>query len=280
MPARCRIAFWALAASLLCFEPVLSLAGGACELSVRRRNLVYNYSLASSTSKHPHGVLSEDGFYKVAVNETLLWFQLCDQMIFNHNPPRCFGCQDCGGPSHCGMKCSALVANNIGGYHVCTTIGGLPNQNIALIDENDPERGVIIRMSANSLEKNCSLSVSVFCDSVKTHVPNSLNISGSCDYATVLRHPSGCAKVISVNGNGLGWFGTLIIIILCLVGGYILIGTIYRFFFLGIHGAEAIPNMEFWFSLPQRARSMLGSLVRRFRGHTRDSRGSYAPMNH
>ena len=24
-----------------------------------------------------------------------------------------------------------------------------------------------------------------------------------------LRHPAGCPKIISINGNGLGWFGTL-----------------------------------------------------------------------
>ncbi|RWW70166.1 hypothetical protein BHE74_00022162 [Ensete ventricosum] len=72
-------------------------------------------------------------FYKVTVNESSLWFQLCDQMLFNHDPPRCYDCQDCGGPSRCGTMCSALVANNIGGYFVCTTIRKASNLNVALI---------------------------------------------------------------------------------------------------------------------------------------------------
>lgn len=69
-------------------------------------------------------------------------------------------------------------------------------------------------------------------------VSDTFNITGNCDYAVVLRHPSGCAKVIYVNGKGWGWFGTLMMIILCLLVGYVLVGTIYRFFFLGIQGIE------------------------------------------
>ncbi|XP_056687546.1 uncharacterized protein [Spinacia oleracea] len=49
-------------------------------------------------------------FYKVAANDTIIWFQLCDGMIFNHDPLRCADCWDCGGSSRCGMGCSALVA--------------------------------------------------------------------------------------------------------------------------------------------------------------------------
>ncbi|ONK68594.1 uncharacterized protein A4U43_C05F13760 [Asparagus officinalis] len=199
-------------------------------------------------------------------------------MIFNHDPPTCFGCQECGGPSRCGMKCSALVANNVGGYDICQTIGYGSNLDISLIDAKDPQKGVVLKMSAVGRDHNCSLSVSVFCDSREAQVPSSLQLLGSCDYATELRHPSGCAKVISSHGSGWGWFGTLMIIVLCLLGGYILIGTIYRFFFLGIHGAEAIPNLEFWLSLPHRAKTMLGAVIRRFRGRSRRGRGSYEPM--
>ncbi|XP_042429211.1 uncharacterized protein LOC122016082 isoform X2 [Zingiber officinale] len=248
---------------LLSLEPQLSLGGGGdgvCELSVRRQDVIYNYSLASPTSKYPHGVLSEDGFYKVVVNDTSLWFQLCDQMIFNHDPPRCFGCQDCGGPLHCGTACSALVASNVGGYPVCTTIGRSSDLYIALIDQKYPLKGVLVKSSSFGTQDNCSLSVSIFCDSNEVRVPNSLNITGKCDYAVALRHPSGCAKVIYVNGRGWGLFGTVLMIILCFLVGYILIGTVYRFFFQGIHGAEAIPNLDFWLSLPHRAKNMLDSV--------------------
>ncbi|CAL9040737.1 unnamed protein product [Musa banksii] len=254
MPARDGVALGLLVASILSLVPRPTHGGGgACELSVRHSDVLYNYSLASPTDKFPHGVLSEDGFYKVTVNETSLWFQLCDQMIFNHDPPRCYDCQDCGGPSRCGMMCNALVANSIGGYFVCTTIGRASNLNVALIDQNSPQKGVVVKTSSIGPKVNCSLSVSVFCDSNEAQVSDTFNITGNCDYAVVLRHPSGCAKVIYVNGKGWGWFGTLMMIILCLLVGYVLVGTIYRFFFLGIQGIEAIPNLEFWLSLPYKA---------------------------
>nr|DAD28114.1 TPA_asm: hypothetical protein HUJ06_029582 [Nelumbo nucifera] len=54
----------------------LNNVSAVCELSVVHRDGLYNFSLASPTQEYPHGVLSEDGFYKVAVNETVLWFQV------------------------------------------------------------------------------------------------------------------------------------------------------------------------------------------------------------
>ncbi|GMP23541.1 hypothetical protein CsSME_00001091 [Camellia sinensis var. sinensis] len=54
----------------------LNSVSAICELSIVDHNKLYNYSLASPSPKFPHGVLSEDGFYKVAVNQTVLWFQV------------------------------------------------------------------------------------------------------------------------------------------------------------------------------------------------------------
>ncbi|OMO50048.1 Autophagy-related protein 27 [Corchorus capsularis] len=209
---------------------------GLCEHSFIDRNKLYNFTLASPLPKFPHGVLSEDGFYKVVENETVLWFQLCDGMVFNHDPPRCVMCSGCGGASHCGMECSALVAE-------------------ISEDANNPYKGVIVRMSSSDTEHNCSLSVSVICDSTGFQGPTSMTKSGKCDYATELRHPSGCATVISFHKGGLGWFGTLMIIILCLFGAYLLAGAVYRHFFLGVNGIDVIPNLDFWASLPHRTQS-------------------------
>lgn len=200
-------------------------------------------------------------------------------MIFNHDAPRCFGCQDCGGSLRCGMECSALVARNIGGYYVCTSIGQASNSNISLIDEKNPQEGVIVKMSAIGSTTKCSLSVSVFCNVNGVQGPNSLDKLGTCDYATVLRHPSGCPTIISVHGRGWGWFVTLITIFLCLFGAYLLAGAVYRYFFLGIRGKEVVPNLDFWSSLPQRAQGLFGSLVRRFRRHPQGSQSSYSPVN-
>ncbi|XVE99822.1 hypothetical protein REPUB_Repub03eG0234600 [Reevesia pubescens] len=252
---------------------------GLCEHSFVDRNKLYNFSLASPLPRFPHGVLSEDGFYKVLVNETVLWFQLCDGMIFNHDPPRCVECLDCGGPSHCGMECSALVAKNAGGYQVCTTIGHVSSTNVSVLDEQNPYKGVVVRMASSGKEHNCSLSVSIICDSTGVQGPDSIEILGTCDYATVLRHPSGCATIISFHESGFGWFATLMLIIVCLFGAYLLAGTVYRYFFLGVRGIEAIPNLDFWASLPHRTQSFFSSLVRKFRGPSTSHRSSYSPVN-
>ncbi|GJT55046.1 ceroid-lipofuscinosis neuronal protein 5-like protein, partial [Tanacetum coccineum] len=97
--------------------------------------------------------------------------------------------------------------------------------------------------------------------------PTALGKVGLCDFVsaiklktssasqvTQLRHPSGCAKVVSANTSGLGWFSIFLIIILCLFGGYMIAGATYRFFYLGIHGIDVIPNLELWASLPRKAR--------------------------
>nr|XP_023905974.1 uncharacterized protein LOC112017750 [Quercus suber]POF19094.1 hypothetical protein CFP56_49946 [Quercus suber] len=260
---------------------VLSLnsVSPVCELSVIENDKLYSYSLATPIPNFPHGVLSEDGFYKVATNETVVWFQLCDGMIFNHDPPKCVGCSDCGGPSRCGMYCSALMENNIGGYHVCTTIGQASGIDIKIIDKKNPHAGVIVKMSNTGPKVNCSLSVSVFCDSNHVQGPHSLENSGTCDYATVMRHPSGCAKIAHYHGKGWGWFGTLITIVFCLFGAYLLAGTVYRYFILGIRGIDIFPNLDFWTSLPQRTQSLLASLVQKFRGPSQGHRSSYSPVN-
>ncbi|KAM3313864.1 hypothetical protein ACQJBY_033021 [Aegilops geniculata] len=215
-------------------------------------------------------------FYKVAMNDSVIWFQLCDQMIFNFDPPVCLHCEDCGGPLRCGTQCSALASNNIGGYDVCTTIGRASGSHISLIDDGNPQKGVIVKMFSSK----CSISVFIFCDSAVAQLPDKFTQSGSCDYVTILRHPSGCARSVSDAGNGWGWLGTSFIIILCLLGGYILIGAIYRYYFLGIHSVEAIPNLEFWISLPQRIKSMFVRSRRNRRSQSRDTRGPYTTVNH
>ncbi|KAK3019525.1 hypothetical protein RJ639_003197 [Escallonia herrerae] len=185
----------------------LNSVSASCEFSIVDHNKLYNYSLASPSSKFPHGVLSEDGFYKVAGNGTVLWFQLCDGMIFNHDRPTCLDCTDCGGPSRCGMGCSALVTNSIGGYHVCRTVGFATSMSINLIDTRRPHMGVVVVMSNRSPMYNCSVSVSVLCDLVGVQGPQTLEKVGICGYATQLSHPSGCARIVSAHGNGWGWFG-------------------------------------------------------------------------
>ncbi|KAK8496770.1 hypothetical protein V6N12_044678 [Hibiscus sabdariffa] len=257
----------------------VSSAFGICEHTFFDGYKLYNFSLASPLPSFPHGVLSEDGFYKVAVNGTVLWFQLCGGMIFNHDPPRCVECSGCGGPSRCGMECSALVTIRAGGYHVCITIGQVSSTDVSILDKLNPFKGVILRMSSSGKEHNCSLSVSMLCDSTGAQGPDLMEKLGTCEYAATLRHPSACATITSIHGNGFGWFGNLLIVVICLFGAYMVAGTVYRHFFLGVHGIEAIPDLDFWVSLPHRTQIYASSLVRQFRGPSASQGGSYSQVN-
>ncbi|XP_021977244.1 uncharacterized protein LOC110872692 isoform X2 [Helianthus annuus] len=182
-----------------------------CEFNVTKDNKLYSYNLASPSETFTHGVLSEDGYYKVSSNGTVVWFQLCDGMIFNHDPPRCFDCLECGGQSRCGTGCSALMSR---GYSVCTTIGRTQSITTNLIDKKSPSMGVIVEMWHQGPEMNCSLSVSVICDSKKFQGPKTLEKFGNCNFATQITHPAGCAIVLAIKDNKSGWFSTLLIMYL------------------------------------------------------------------
>ncbi|KAL1290201.1 hypothetical protein HN51_058612 [Arachis hypogaea] len=262
-----------------CLSVLQPFANARCDYTFNDGNKLYNYTLSSPIRHFPHGILSEDGFYKVSVNESTLWFQLCDEMVFNHDPPICADCWECGGPARCGMECNALVSNNIGGYHVCTTLGRGSQIEVDVIDKKNPHTGVIVKMSSGGLKTNCSLAVSVLCDYNGVKEPYTLQRLGACNYATQLKHPSACAIVVNVHGGGLGWFGTLSIVVVCLFATYLLAGAAYRFFFLGIRGVDAIPNVDFWASLPRRIQIWFSSLVRRFKGPSEGYRSSYSPVN-
>ncbi|XP_020968990.1 uncharacterized protein LOC107623898 isoform X2 [Arachis ipaensis] len=244
-----------------CLSVLQPFANARCDYTFNDGNKLYNYTLSSPIRHFPHGILSEDGFYKVSVNESTLWFQ------------------ECGGPARCGMECNALVSNNIGGYHVCTTLGRGSQIEVDVIDKKNPHTGVIVKMSSGGLKTNCSLAVSVLCDYNGVKEPYTLQRLGACNYATQLKHPSACAIVVNVHGGGLGWFGTLSIVVVCLFATYLLAGAAYRFFFLGIRGVDAIPNVDFWASLPRRIQIWFSSLVRRFKGPSEGYRSSYSPVN-
>lgn len=207
--------------------------------------------------------------------------QLCGSMIFNHDPPLCVGCKNCGGQSRCGMGCSALVSNKIEGYPVCTTLGhpATASTRVDVLDKKSPDKGIIVKMTNSFLKHNCSLSVSVICNSNGVKGPQRLEKVGSCHYTTELKHPLGCAKVIYSHGNGLGWFGTFFIIILCLFGAYLLAGAAYRYFFQHVRGIDVIPNLEFWASIPHRIQSLYHSLMWRIRGPSQGYRSSYSPVD-
>ncbi|KAK4353171.1 hypothetical protein RND71_028689 [Anisodus tanguticus] len=263
----------------LIFATIVSSVNATCQLSFEQNNKLYNYSLTNPIRNFPHGILSEDGFYKVAGNGTVLWFQLCDTMIFNHDPPTCIECGDCGGISRCGMGCSALVANTVGGYPVCTTLGYSSSTSVELIDKKDPLKGITAKLSNRGPKLNCSLAVSIVCDTNGVEGPQTLELVGTCDYATQIHHPSGCAVIISSHGDGMGWFGTTLIIILFFFGVYFLGGAVYRYYSLGIRGIDIIPNLEFWASLPHTLQNSFISLVWRFRGPSHGHRSTYSPVS-
>ncbi|CAN4087473.1 unnamed protein product [Withania somnifera] len=258
----------------------ITWVNATCQLSFEQDNKLYNYSLTNPIPNFPHGILSEDGFYKVAANGTVLWFQLCDAMIFNHDPPTCVECGvECGGISRCGMGCSASWLTLVGGYPLCTTLGYSSSTSFELIGKKDPLKGITAKLSNRGPKLNCSLAVSIVCDTNGVQGPQALELVGTCDYATQMHHPSACAVIISSHGHGMGWFGTMLIIVLFFFGVYLVGGAAYRYYSLGIHGIDIIPNLEFWASLPHTLQSSFTSLVRRFRGPSHGHRSSYSPVN-
>ncbi|KAL2613330.1 hypothetical protein R1flu_025022 [Riccia fluitans] len=229
-----------------------------CSWETTSNSKSYSFNLLTSVG-HSHGVRSEDGFYKVEEKEgdgsvTTFWFQPCEHMRFSYDAPMCDSCESCGGPLHCGETCSALQAVSTGGYPVCTTLGSASNHSYSLINPEKPELGVILKMVAASTRKTCSLSVSVYCSMKEEELPSvvtKVTLAG-CDYTTSIRHPAGCPVVTSVKGGGVGWFGTLLIVLLCGLIVYFAVGIAYRMTVLGVSGLEAFPNLDFWKSLPHK----------------------------
>ncbi|KAE8694834.1 Leucine-rich repeat and IQ domain-containing protein 3, putative isoform 2 [Hibiscus syriacus] len=125
-----------------------------------------------------------------------------------------------------------------------------------MTDKLNPFKGVIVRMSSSGKKHNCSLSVSLLCDSAGAQGPNSMEKLGTCEYATMLRHPSACATIISIHGKGFVSYASLEPI--CFL---------------------AIPNLDFWISLPHRTQMYVSSLVLQFRGPSASQGGSYSQVN-
>lgn len=133
----------------------------ACAWATTTNGKMYSFNLVSPTKGYPHGILSEDGFYKISAKskdgETNYWFQLCEHMKFNFNPPLCENCEGCGGLGHCGETCSALVSSSYPGYSLCTTLGYPESIYYSLINQDKPEQGVRVNMTTcNKSKPNCS----------------------------------------------------------------------------------------------------------------------------
>lgn len=209
----------------------------ACEWEAITNGKKYSFNLATPIKGYPHGILSEDGFYKVSVksNEgktTIYWFQLCEHMKFNFNPPLCENCETCGGPGHCGETCSALMSSSFPGYSVCSTLGYPGSIQYSLINQNKPDQGVRVKMTTcnKNAKPDCSFSVLVYCSRSGIEVPTKVtNItSGVCDYETILKHPAGCPVVTNVSKGGWGWFGSLFFMLLLAFVVYMAVGIGYR----------------------------------------------------
>ncbi|OAE27936.1 hypothetical protein AXG93_3309s1330 [Marchantia polymorpha subsp. ruderalis] len=199
-------------------------------------------------------------------------------MKFNYDAPMCDNCESCGGPLHCGETCSALLSTSTGGtaflysllaqrkkmakvhvliftvqrFPTCTTLGFASNQSYSLINPDKPEVGVTVRMIAVSTKKSCSLSIAVYCSLKNEELPSVItkDAPGKCDYTTSIHHSAGCPIVTSVKGGGMGWFGTLLIVLLCGLIVYFAVGIAYRMTVLGVSGLEAFPHLDFWKALP------------------------------
>ncbi|CAM6016365.1 unnamed protein product [Sphagnum balticum] len=243
---------------------------------------MYRFDLAAQIQGFPHGIRSEDGFYKVSIEAcekqaaATYWFQLCEHMKFNHDPPICLGCETCGGLNHCGETCSALQSVSYPGYSVCTTLGYPKTTSFSLIDPQKPEQGVRVKMlTCNGPNGNCSLVVSVYCNRNGIEVPTNVQNVSWCDFETSMTHPVGCPIVTTIGRGSWGWFGTIFIMFICGFFLYMAIGITYRITVLRVSGFEAIPHLDFWQGLPLRIKNFFeyiyGQCMELYQQHTQES---------
>eukprot|EP00270_Netrium_digitus_P017011 TRINITY_DN6175_c0_g1_i3.p1 TRINITY_DN6175_c0_g1~~TRINITY_DN6175_c0_g1_i3.p1 ORF type:complete len:308 (+),score=52.52 TRINITY_DN6175_c0_g1_i3:102-1025(+) len=242
-----------------------SLAISPCEWSVTIDPYIYTFDLTASTTSSKHGVVNEDGFYKVVqkagvddgvARDATFWFQLCGHMKFNVHRPECYECpQSCGGVDHCGETCSALQGVAYGAYTKCTTIAKAEFTAYSLLDESSPELGLAVNMSMADVSASCpgpsSLVVQIKCLSDKTaevEAPSQVKevAPGSCHFVTSMTHPAGCPVKTSTNSGKIGVVGMILIGVLVLLVLYFVIGIAYRVFVDGATGIEVMPNYEFW----------------------------------
>ncbi|KAG0574467.1 hypothetical protein KC19_VG264500 [Ceratodon purpureus] len=242
----------------------------SCEWSAVRNGKKFSFNLATSIKAYPHGILSEDGYYKISTNEgrTHYWFQLCEHMKFNFNRPRCENCEACGGSEHCGETCSALMSSSYPGYSICNTLGYPGSSQYSFINQNKPEQGVRVNLALcnKTREPNCSFSVLVYCSHTGVEVPIAVTNKtvGSCDYETTLRHPAGCPVVTVTSEGGWGWFGSLLFMLVLAFVVYMTVGIAYRVTILGVSGLEALPNLDVWRSLLSKLQVFVYGHVHRF----------------
>jgi hypothetical protein len=261
----------------------------ACSWAATTNKKKYSFNLATPIKSFPHGILSEDGFYKVTTKSSegeavTYWFQLCEHMKFNFNPPLCENCEACGGAEHCGETCSAIMSSAYPGYSVCTTLGFPGNVNYSLIDQNKPEQGIRVTMTSCSQKSkpDCSFSVLVQCSHSGVQIPTTVTnkTAGGCDYETILRHPAGCPVVTNVSKGGWGWFGTLLFLLVLAFVVYMAVGIGYRVTVLGVSGIEAIPNLDTWRSLPSKIQLFVEYIVAQCMGvYYRFTENSYTRVN-
>jgi hypothetical protein len=260
----------------------------ACEWAAISNKKKYSFNLATPTKAFPHGILSEDGFYKVTAKtsegETNYWFQLCEHMKFNFNPPLCENCEACGGAGHCGETCSAIMSSSYPGYSVCTTLGFPGSIQYSFIDQNKPEQGVRVNMTScnKKPESDCSFSVLVQCSHSVVEAPTTVTnkTGGGCDYEAILKHPAGCPVVTNVSNGGWGWFGSLLFLLVLAFVVYMAVGIAYRVTVLGVSGFEAIPNLDTWRALPSKIQLFFEYIISQCMGlYYRFTENSYSRVN-
>ncbi|KAG0594125.1 hypothetical protein M758_UG050100 [Ceratodon purpureus] len=240
----------------------------ACEWAAITNGKKYSFNLLNPIKAYPHGILSEDGFYKVSTigEDTHYWFQAC------------------GGTKHCGETCSALMSTSYPGYSVCTALGNPGSIQYSLINSNKPEQGVRVNMtSCHKMPKlNCSFSVLVYCSQTGVEAPSTVTIktAGGCDYETALSHPAGCPVVTNVSEGGWGWFSSLFFMFVVAFVVYMAVGIAYRVTVLGVSGFEAIPNLDIWRNLPSKVQLFTKYIILQFTGiYYRLTEDSYSRLN-
>lgn len=227
---------------------------------------------------------TQDGYYMLVVTPVVegspnvsytWWWQFCADMNFKDVPikerPVCGnnafaacpeGCADAV-TGTCGNGCAGMLAQQTAGSPsaFCWSTGewsGGEDVSVALYNPSNAAAGVIYTIKKGDAA-GCtggarrSLSLAVACPAAGAAgtalFPTNVLDLGNCAYAASMTHPSACPAVIEA---AIAWtWGNSFLLALFLGGGcYFGCGALYRYKSLDARGADVIPHLDAWRSLP------------------------------
>lgn len=138
----------------------------------------------------------------------------------------------------------------------CNNLGDMETQTVTELDANDPQKGALIKYTegdickkqqgGQTLIETRQVSYEIHCDKSKTPgILKEVKEVNMCEYVIVFQSVAGCPVS---SGVSRGWVLVLVILITGFL--YLAGGIAYKRTKFGMHGAEAIPHVDFWRDVP------------------------------